>query len=128
MEIYFQGIGPSESYISQISFEGATDGAIIFLFCIRQSVQGTFRIDRDQRVIIRFFLKEGSDAHRIIYRMQARFAKHFYQFETVQFWSTEAWLGLHDLHGRIRTGRPLCMMLMLKFWLPWIRVVLNEPG
>jgi hypothetical protein len=44
-----------------------------------------FRMDHDQRVIIKFLLKEESDARDIIDRLQAQFVEHVYKLGTVQF-------------------------------------------
>jgi hypothetical protein len=63
----------SESQINQIDFEYATDGLIIFSSCTLKSVKGTFRMESDQRVIVRFLLNEGIDAHKITHGFQAQF-------------------------------------------------------
>jgi hypothetical protein len=100
-------VDPSESEIDQIDFEYATGGIIIFLSCILKSVKGTFRMEYDQRVIIRFLWKEGIDAHEITHIFQAEFGEHAYALRTVRFWIGEVWLGRKDLHDEMRTGRSL---------------------
>jgi hypothetical protein len=75
-------VHPSESEIDQIDFEYAIDNIIIFLFCTLQSVNGTFRVEYDERVIIRFLWNEGIDAHDIIHRLQGQFGEHAYVFRT----------------------------------------------
>jgi hypothetical protein len=96
----------SESSIDQIGFEHVTDGVIIFSFCILKSIKGTFQMDYDQRVIIRFRWNEGIDAHEMIHRLQTQFSKHAYALRMVQFWIAERQLGRQDLHDEIRTWRP----------------------
>jgi hypothetical protein len=96
---------PSENYIDQIGFEYTTDAVIILPFCTLKSVRSTFRIKYDQRVIIKFLLKEKVDVHDIADRLQAQFCEHAYQLRAVQSWITEAWLGGQDLHDEIRTVR-----------------------
>jgi hypothetical protein len=51
-------VEPSESQTDQFGFEHAIYAIIIFLFCISQSVKGTFRMEYDQRAIIKFLLNE----------------------------------------------------------------------
>jgi hypothetical protein len=58
-------------------------------------------------VIIKFPWKEGADAYQIAERLQAQFAKHSYQLQTVRFWIAEIWRGRKDLHYEIRSGRSL---------------------
>jgi hypothetical protein len=92
--------------VDQIGFEYVTDGVIIFPFCILKAVKGTFRIEYDQRVIIRFLWNERINAHKITHGLQAQFGEHAYTLRTVWFWIAEAWLDRQDLHDEIRTGRP----------------------
>jgi hypothetical protein len=126
IEIYLQSMDPSESWIDQISFEYAIDGVIIFTFCTLKPVEGTFRMEYDQRVIIRFLWNDGVDAHEIIHRRQAQFAEHTCQIRTVQFWITEIRIGRQDLHDEIRTGRPPLDCLDIKMWLYWTNLHLNQ--
>jgi hypothetical protein len=77
---------------------------IIFPFCPLKFVKGTFQMEYDQRVIIKFFLKDRADARNIADRLQAQFRGHAYKLRTVQFWITEVELGCQGLHDEIRTG------------------------
>jgi hypothetical protein len=61
----------------------------------------------DQKVIIRFLWNERINANQIIARLQAQFGEHVYKLRTVRFWIAEVWFCRQDLHGEIRTGRPL---------------------
>jgi hypothetical protein len=94
--------------MDQIGFEYAIDALIIFSFCTLKSVQGTFRIEYDQRVIIKSLLNEKADTRdmQIEYdRLQAQFSEHTYKLRTVQFWITEVRFGRQDLHDEILIGR-----------------------
>jgi hypothetical protein len=62
--------------IDQIDFEYAIYAIIIFSFCTLKSVKGMFRMEYDQRVIIKFLLNEETDARDIADRMQAQFGEH----------------------------------------------------
>jgi hypothetical protein len=62
---------------------------IIFSFCILKPVQGTFRIEYDQRVIIKLLLTEEADARDIVDRRQSELSEHAYKLRTAQFWITE---------------------------------------
>jgi hypothetical protein len=64
-----------------------------------------FGTEHDQRAIIKFLWNEGVDTYQIAARLQAQFAEHVYEFQTVQFWITEIWRGRRDLHDEIRNGR-----------------------
>jgi hypothetical protein len=66
-----------------------------------------FRMEHDQKMIIKFLLNERSDARDIADRLQAQFGKHAYKLWIVQFWITKVWLGRQDLHDKIRTRRSL---------------------
>jgi hypothetical protein len=66
-----------------------------------------FGMDHDQRVIIKFLWNEKADARQIAARLQAQFAEHVYQLQTVQFKITEIRRGRQDLHDEIRSGRSL---------------------
>jgi hypothetical protein len=57
-------------------------------------------------VVIRFFWTEGIGANEIAIRLQAQFAENAYKLRTVEFWSTEVWVGRQDLHDEISTGKP----------------------
>jgi hypothetical protein len=89
-----------------MGFEYMTDGVIIFLFCTLKSVQGTFQMEYDQRVIIKFLWNEQIDAHEITHRLEAQFGEHVYALRTVRFSIAEAWLDRQDFHDEIRTRRP----------------------
>jgi hypothetical protein len=80
MEAYLQSMDPSKRQIDQIGFEHATDDLIIFPFCALKAVNGTFRMDCDQRVIIPFLWNEEIDAHKVTPRLQAQFSEHAYKF------------------------------------------------
>jgi hypothetical protein len=82
-------VDPSESSIDQIDFEHAIHAIIIFLFYALKSVKGSFRIEHDQRVIIKFLLNEKADGRGIADKLQTQFDEHAYKFRTVQFWITE---------------------------------------
>jgi hypothetical protein len=71
-----------------------------------------------QRVIIKFLLKEGTDARdiadrfqtdfrQIADRLQAQFGEHTYQLRTLRFWITDIRLGRQDIHEEIRIGELL---------------------
>jgi hypothetical protein len=49
------------------------DATIIFPFCALKSVKGRFRMEYDQRVIIKILLNERADARDITDRLQAQF-------------------------------------------------------
>jgi hypothetical protein len=51
--------------MDQINSEHAIYAIIIFPFCALKFVKATFRIEYDQRVIIKFLLNEGADARDI---------------------------------------------------------------
>jgi hypothetical protein len=115
---YLQSVALSESQINQIGFEYTIYAIIISPFCTLKSVKDTFRMEYDQRMIIKFLLNEGADARdiadrlqtdcrQIMDRLQAQFGEHAYQFRMVQFWITEVWLDRQDSHNEIRIGRPL---------------------
>jgi hypothetical protein len=70
-----------------------------------KSVRNPLGMEHDQRVIINFLWNEGADARQIATRLQAQFAEHAYQFQTVEFWITEIRRGRQDLHDEIRSGR-----------------------
>jgi hypothetical protein len=57
--------------MNQIDFEHAIYVIIIFLFYTLKSVEDTFRMDYDQRVIIKFLLNEKIDTRDITDRLQA---------------------------------------------------------
>jgi hypothetical protein len=78
---------------------------IIFSFYTLKFIKDTFRMEYDQRVIIKFFLNERLDTCDITNRLQAQFGEYAYKLRMVSFWSTEIWLGRQDLHDEIRTGR-----------------------
>jgi hypothetical protein len=63
-------------------------------------------MEHDQRVIMKFLWNETADAHQIAVSLQAQFAEHVYQLQTVQFWIIEIQRGRQDLHDEIRSGIP----------------------
>jgi hypothetical protein len=65
-------------------------------------VKSASGIEYDQRVIIQFFWNEVADARNIAAKLQAQFVEHAYELQPVQFWITEIWLGLQDLHYEVR--------------------------
>jgi hypothetical protein len=85
-----------ESEINQIDFDYATVNVIIFPFCALESVKGTFRMEYDQRTIVRFLLNEAVDAHEITRRLQARFSEHVDILRTLRFWIAEVRLACQD--------------------------------
>jgi hypothetical protein len=99
-------VDPSETEIDQVGFECATDGLIIFPFYTLNFFKGTFRIEHDQRVIIRFLWNERINTHEITRRLQAQFGEHGYAIRTVRFWIAEVPIGRQDLHDEIHTGGP----------------------
>jgi hypothetical protein len=103
---------------------------IIFLFYTLKYVQGTVRMERIQRVIIKFLLNKQADARVIAGRLQAQFGEHAYKPRMVQFWITEVWLGRQDLHDEIRIGRlPLhdldikIVAIWDKYLFEWARLI-----
>jgi hypothetical protein len=79
---------------------------MVFPFWTLKSVQSTFGMEYDQRVIIKFLWNEAADARDIADRLQAQFGEHVYQFRTIRFWIAEIRLGRQDLYDEIRIGRP----------------------
>jgi hypothetical protein len=54
-----------ENQINRIGFNSAVDSIIISPSCTFKYVNEMFRMEYDQRVIIRFVHNEGADAHDI---------------------------------------------------------------
>jgi transposase len=79
---------------------------MIFPVWTLKFVKSTFGIEHDQRVIIKFLWKDRVDTRQIAAILQAQFAEHVYQLQTVQFWITEIRRDRQDLHDEIRNGRP----------------------
>jgi hypothetical protein len=69
-------------------------------------VNGTFRIEEDQRAIIRFLWNEVIDAYEITRRFQGQFDEHASALRTVRFWIAEVRFARQDLYDEIRSGRP----------------------
>jgi hypothetical protein len=78
---------------------------MIFPIWMLKSVNGTFGMEYDQRVMSKFLLNKRDDAHNSANRLQAKFDEHAYQFRTIYVWITEARLGRQDLHDEICTRR-----------------------
>jgi transposase len=78
---------------------------IIFSVWALKSIENTFGMDYDQRVIIKFLWNEGASARQIAARLQAQFFEHAYQLGTVHFWIAEIRRGRQELHDEIRRGR-----------------------
>jgi hypothetical protein len=78
---------------------------MIFPIWTLKSVNHSFGMEYDQRVIIKFLWNEGADARQIADRLQAQFAEHSYQLRTVRFWITEIWRGSQDRHDEIGNRR-----------------------
>jgi hypothetical protein len=91
--------------MDRIDFEYAIDILIIFLLCILKFVKGMFRMECDQRVIIKFLLNRETNTRDIADRLQVQFDEHVYKLQIVQFWITETWIDRQNLHDEIRTGR-----------------------
>jgi hypothetical protein len=79
---------------------------MIFPVWTLQSVNRSFLMQYDQRVIIKFLWNEREDARKTAVRLQAEFGEHAYQLRTVQLWITEIRRGRQDLHDEIRNRRP----------------------
>jgi hypothetical protein len=107
----------SESSINQVDFEYAIYSRIIFSFRPFNAVQGMFRMEDDQRMIIKFFLNERPDVRDIVEKLQPESGEHDCKLRTVRFWITEGRLSRSDLRDEIRTGRPpLDDLDRKKFW------------
>jgi hypothetical protein len=61
----------------------------IFPVWTLKSVNHSFEMGYDQRVIIKFLWNEGADARQIADILQAQFTEHSYQLRTVRFWIAE---------------------------------------
>jgi hypothetical protein len=59
-----------------------------------------------QRVIIKFIVNDGLDAHQIAPKLAAQFGEDAYALRTVQFWIDEVRRAREDLHDAPRSGRP----------------------
>jgi hypothetical protein len=73
----------SESETDQIGVEHALYAIIIFLFCALKSVKGTFDMEYDQRMIMKYRLNEEGDARNIADNLQAQFGEHAYKFRMI---------------------------------------------
>jgi hypothetical protein len=71
----------------------------------KPSLNETFRMKYDQRVIIRFLQNEGADVHNNAQRIQTEFAQDAYALRTVQFWIGEAYRSHQDLHDEKCMGK-----------------------
>jgi hypothetical protein len=60
----------------------------------------------DQRVIIRFFCREGVTPDNIRDTLEAQFAKDTYSARSVRRWCQYVRQGREDLHDEQRTDRP----------------------
>jgi hypothetical protein len=88
MEFAFHGgLSPKCGFFGKLNrlnrFQDATDAIISFPFCTLKSVKDTFRMDHDQRVIIKFLFNEKADARDIADRLQAQFDEHAHTIRTV---------------------------------------------
>jgi hypothetical protein len=70
-----------------------------------KSVKGQFRMEYDQRVIIKFLWNEKTNAHEITQRLQAQFHEEAYTFRTIQFWIGELHRARQDFRDDFRPGR-----------------------
>jgi hypothetical protein len=96
---------PLMSQTNRMDFNSEFDSIIIFLSYIFKYLNETFRMEYDQRVIIRFLHNKKSDTHNITQRPQAQFAQDAYILGTVQFWIGEICCDRQDLHDENRMGR-----------------------
>jgi hypothetical protein len=64
-------------------------------------------MESDQRVIIRFLLREEVSADDIQRRLQAQFGDDTYKMRTFQGWCTQVRQGREDLNDAPRPGRPV---------------------
>jgi hypothetical protein len=61
----------------------------------------------EQRIIIKFLLKEGLDPDHIVAKLNQHYREHAYKPRTVYAWIGEITRGRKDLHDAIRSGRPI---------------------
>jgi hypothetical protein len=94
-----------ENQTNRIDFNSAVDFIIIFPSCTFEYINEAFRMESDQRVIIRFLHNEGADAHDIRQKLQAQFAQDACALRTVWFWIDEVLCDRQDLHDENCIGR-----------------------
>jgi hypothetical protein len=99
-------MNPLENQTDWIDFNSAINSIIICSSCTFKYIDETFRLEYDQRVIIKFLHNEEADTHDIIQRFQTQFAQNAYAFRTVQFWIDEVCRGRQALHDENSMGRP----------------------
>jgi hypothetical protein len=78
-----------------------------FPFLDLKCVKGTFRMEYNQEMIIRFLWNGGIDVHEMISRFQAHLDQHNYELRTVWLWTAEVRFGHQDLNDEIRIGKLL---------------------
>jgi hypothetical protein len=95
-----------ESQIDRVGFNSAVDSMLIFASCTLKKVEETFRMEYEQRVIIKFLHNETIDAQSIGQTLQTQFTEDVYLFRTVQFSIGEVRRGRRDIHDENCMGRP----------------------
>jgi hypothetical protein len=76
---------PLKSHVHGIDFNYAIDSVIISPSRAFKYVNGMFKTQCAQRVIVRFLRNEEADAQDLAQRCQSQFAQHVYALQTIQF-------------------------------------------
>jgi hypothetical protein len=63
-------------------------------------------MELEQRIMVKFLMRESLDANQILARLQMHFGKNAYASRTIRFWIAEFRRGGEDSHDEHRSGRP----------------------
>jgi hypothetical protein len=108
---FYRGLCPTNGFFDKLNRLNLFPlcgrfGNHLSILCVKIR-SGPFRMEHDQRVIVKFLWNKEINVHDITKRLQTQFHEEIYAFWSVQFEIGELRRVRQDLQDNLRLGRPL---------------------